>query len=88
MVLAKKVPVTTTPAEVVERYFGKLYDGIIDGKKYKAPPECDPRFTLQVGHYPVYLDGSKLPNGLLYPGELNKTTFHVSILSNILLYVR
>ena len=70
MVLARKVPVNYTPDDVVERYFGMLYDGIVDGKKIKAPPECDPQFTVQVGKYPVFLDGSKLPLGFLYPGEL------------------
>jgi hypothetical protein len=69
MVLARKVPVTTTPDEVVERFVGKLYDGLVDGKKIKAPPDCDPRYTVQVGKYPVFLDGSKLPNGMLYPGK-------------------
>ena len=84
MVLAKKVPSTITPADVVERYYGQLYDGIVVGKKFTAPPECDPRFTVQVGNFPVFLDGSKLPNGLLYPGKRkNNNIFDFSILSKL-----
>jgi len=69
MVLAKKVLVQTPPDEIVERFFGKLYDGVLVGRKFEAPPECDPKYTVQVGKYPVFLDGSKLPKGLLYPGK-------------------
>ena len=69
MVLARKVPIGQTTADIVERFYGQLYDAIIDGRKYSAPPECDPRYTVQVGNYPIFLDGSKLPNGLLYPGK-------------------
>jgi hypothetical protein len=69
MLLARKVLVNTTPEEVVERFYGKLYDGVMNGRSFSAPPECDPRYTVQVGKYPVYLDGSKLPKGKLYPGK-------------------
>ncbi len=54
MVLARKVPNTTTPDDVVERYYGKLYDGIVVKGELQAPPVCDPRFTLQVGSFPSF----------------------------------
>jgi len=76
MVLARKVPVNTTTDEVVERFYGKLYDGIMVNSKLVAPTECDPRYTVQLGKYPVFLDGSKLPNGLLYPGKTLTFNLH------------
>ena len=69
MVLAMKISTSFTSEMVVDYFSGKLFDGILlPNGKFKAPPQCNPRYTVQVGKYNVFLDGSKLQDGVLHPG--------------------
>ena len=69
MVLAIKIPPSFTAEMVVDYYAGKLFDGVLTiSGKFEPPPQCNPRYTVQVGKFNVFLDGSKLQDGQLHPG--------------------
>ncbi len=62
MVLAMKIPTSFTSKMVVDYFSGKLFDGILllNGK-FKAPPQCNPRYTVQIGKYNVFFGQVETP---------------------------
>ena len=88
MVLAMKITPSFTAEMVVDYYAGKLFGGVLtQNGKFEPPHQCNPRYTVQVGKFNVFLDGSKLQNGQLHSGARTFRSYKYLFMPSNMQYV-